>query len=215
MKLPLLFLAATATLLLQTGCVVGRRTVALPIPSLGSATATKGDFYIGEVTDNRRFENKPPAPSTPSIDGDVNSMSALQKSTMIGRQRNTYGKAMGDIALPADDSVSKRARLLLEEGLKLRGYQISADPQAARSATVSIDEFWAWFSPGMWAVSFEAKVHCTIKFKKADGSGEIVVRGYGMNKGQMASDANWQLAYSRAFQDFLEKLGPELDKAGL
>jgi hypothetical protein len=34
---------------------------------------------------------------------------------MIGRQRNGFGKAMGDMALPADDSVTKRTRLLVAD----------------------------------------------------------------------------------------------------
>lgn len=214
MKKPLI-LAVVLASTLTSGCVVGRRTVALPIPSQPAAASTKGEFRIDAVVDNRKFENKPSEASVPSIDGDIATLSSETKSSMIGRQRNTYGKAMGDIALPAGDSVIKRSRALLEEGLRRRGYTISDSPDAANSASVSIDEFWAWFSPGMWAVSFEARVTCTLRIKKADGSADLVIRGYGMNKGQVASDSNWQLAYTRAFEDFLAKMGPELDKAGL
>jgi len=174
----------------------------------------KGGFYIGAITDTRDFQNKPSDPSTPSVDGDVNALSQDQKGLMIGRQRNTYGMALGDIALPADDSVIKRTRLLLEEGLKHRGYQISADPSVPNCATVSINEFWAWFTPGFWSVSFEARVYCTITLKKPDGSVKLVVKGYGINRGQVASDANWQLAYDNAFRDFLSKFDAELEKVG-
>lgn len=210
-----LFVSLVLCSLLTSGCVVGRRTVALPIPTQPPASADKGGFHIAEVVDNRKFENKPRDASIPSIDGDVTSLSSEVKSSMIGRQRNTYGKAMGDIALPAGDSVVKRSRALLEEGLRRRGYTISDDPNAAHAASVSIDEFWAWFSPGMFAVSFEARVTCTLRVRKGDGSADVVIHGYGMNKGQVASDGNWQLAYTRAFEDFLAKMGPELDKAGL
>jgi len=209
-----LLVLSTVITLLQSGCVIGRRTIALPIPALDASTSVKGGVYIASITDNRVFENKPPVPSTPSVDGDVHTLSADQKAVMIGRQRNTYGMAMGDIALPAEDSVITRARLLLEEGLKRRGYQISPDASSPNSASISIDEFWAWFTPGFWNVSFESRVYCTITLKKLDGSFAVVVKGYGINHGQIASDANWQLAYDLAFRDFLSKLDVELDNIG-
>ena len=200
--------------LLQTGCVVGRRTVALPIPSIDAATAKKGVIYITSIADARTFQKNSAEPSTPSVKGNVNTLTIAQKEIIIGRQRNTYGMAMGDIALPADDSVIKRTRLLIEQGLQHRGYQISSDSNAPNTANISIDEFWAWFTPGFWSVSFEARVSCTINFKKPDDSVKVVVKGYGMNHGQVASDANWQQAYDLAFRDFLSKLDAELFKVG-
>ncbi|HEY4248978.1 MAG TPA: hypothetical protein VGM64_19290 [Lacunisphaera sp.] len=203
-------------LLLTSGCVTGRRTVSLPVHSLGTpAAASKGDFLISSVTDNRHFENKPSDPSTPSIDGDVNSLTPDQKASMIGRQRNTYGHAMGDIALPASDSVVQRTQELLKDALEQRGYHVTQDAAAPNSASVSIDQFWAWFTPGFASVSFEARVYCTLTIHKGGNGGTVVIKGNGLNRGQMASDANWALAYDRAFTDFLQKFGPEMEKAGL
>jgi hypothetical protein len=213
-KILLLLPLALAAAFLQTGCVVGRRTVSLPINEVAAPASPKGDFRVETVSDNRIFENKPAQPSIPSIDGDVNKMSAAQKGGMIGRQRNTYGKAMGDIALPAGDSVNQRVKLLVEQGLKQRGYRVTDDPAAPNATSVSIDEFWAWFSPGMWSVGFDARVSCTLTLRNGDRSTTIVVKGVGENRGQVASDANWQLAYDRAFTDFLEKLGSELARNG-
>jgi uncharacterized lipoprotein YajG len=133
---------------------------------------------------------------------------------MIGRQRNTYGKALGDISLEAGDSVTQRVQLLVEQALQQRGYRVSADATAGNSVVVSIDEFWAWFTPGMWSVTFESRVYCTLTLRRADQSGTVVIKGYGINHGQVAKDANWQLAYDRAFSDFLTKAGPELERAG-
>src|SRR5271170_1939758 len=123
-------------MILQSGCVVGRRTVDLPVPALGAGGSSRGDICVTSVTDARQFQNKPSDPSTPSIDGNVETLSAEQKSLMIGRQRNGFGMAMGDIALPAGDSVIQRAKLLVEEALKHRGYKISSDPAATSSASV-------------------------------------------------------------------------------
>lgn len=214
MKTCLIVVAMLGTLL-TSGCVTGRRSVALVVPPSAAAPETVGTVHLGSITDARTFMNRPPDPWIPSVEGDVAAMSADQKATMIGRQRNTYGRALGDVALPAGSSVAQVTRTLIEQGLKQRGFSTTADAGAPISIDVSIDEFWGWFTPGMWVVSFEARVYCTLTIKSSDQSTQAVIKGYGINRGQVASDANWQLAYRRAFEDFLLKIGPELSKAGL
>ena len=199
---------------LTSGCVVGRRTVGLEVPPAATSTGTKGDAYISGVVDNRTFENKPKDPSTPSIDGDVTALTAEGKSEMIGRQRNGYGKAMGDIALPAGQSVPQQVRSLVEFALKARGYNVTSSATAATKLNVSIDQFWAWFTPGMFSVTFEARVYCALTLTKDGKTTQLMVQGYGKNPGQVASDANWKEAYDRAYKDFLDKLNTELEKAG-
>jgi hypothetical protein len=201
--------------MLFSGCVVGRRTVSLSVPTtpaLGSAT--KGTVVIKKISDDRRFENKPKEPSTPSIDGDVNSITAEQKKMFIGRQRNTYGHAMGDIAMPAGQNVENRTFDLLKEGFARRGYTVSAEGESNAAVEVSIDEFWAWFSPGFATISFESRITCKLTVRRGDQVQTITVNGHGLNKGQVASDANWALAYTRGFDDFLKNLDAELAKAG-
>jgi len=73
MTIPLIAVIGAA-IVLQTGCVVGRRSFELPVPS-------------------------PSDPSMPSIDGDVTKVSVQEKNRMIGRQRNGFGYATGDMAL--------------------------------------------------------------------------------------------------------------------
>ena len=165
--------------------------------------ATKGHVYIAAITDDRQFENRPPEPSTPSIDGDVTKLSAEQKDQMIGRQRNGFGKAMGDIALPSGDSVTKRVRLLVEQGLARGGYRITTDPATSDKVAVSIRQFWAWSTPGAFVLTFEAKLSCAISVTNAAGTHMTVVNGYGINHGQIAKDGNWQEAYDPAFEEFM------------
>lgn len=206
-----------AAIVLQTGCVTGHRTLDLPATSATAVpAATHGRVYIASVTDDRKFENKPSDPSVPSIAGDVTKISAAEKDQMIGRQRNTFGHAMGDMSLPIGDSVTKRVRLLVEQGLMRDGYQVSADPNAPNSVAISVSEFWAWMTPGFWSLTFEAKIMCTVTVNNGDGSSHTAaVRGYGRNPGQFAKDVNWQDAYGPAFQDFITNLSREVDKIGL
>ncbi len=201
-------------LVLLTGCVLGRRTIDLPIQTIPTGTQEKGEIFIGKIHDGRTFQNKPSDPSLPSIDGDVNTLTEKQKGMMIGRQRGGFGNAAGDVALPANDSVTARTRQLLETGFKSRGYVITSDSTAPKSARATINKFWAWFTPGFWTITFEAHVNYTIRLTKPEGPSTMILQGYGRNQGQVASDANWQLAYQRAFQDFLSKLDSQLNLAG-
>ena len=197
------------------GCVVGRRTVSLPVPHAASLpAASKGEFVVLPAEDGRHFENKPPSPSTPSIDGDVKAVSADQLATMIGRQRNGYGHAMGDVGLTAPETVKSKLLELVKEGLTRSGYSVSNGSGGNNTISVKIDEFWAWFTPKFVAVQFEARLQSTLTIKSGDKSANVVVKGYGSNHGQVASDANWQLAYNRAFEDFLKNFELELTKAG-
>jgi hypothetical protein len=156
MRLSLLALIGVAVVF-QAGCVTGRRSLSLPVSTHEVPSATRGPVYIATVTDNRQFQNKPSDPSIPSIDGDVTQLSAAEKDRMIGRQRNTWGKAMGDIALQGNDSVTKRVRLLVEEGLHRKGYGVTNDPKAPIAAMVSVDEFWAWGTPGFWQLHLKRR----------------------------------------------------------
>jgi hypothetical protein len=185
------------------------------VSSIPPAGTTKGEVILETIKDARHFQNKPPAPSTPSIDGDVSTLTPETKATFIGRQRNGYGKAMGDITLPAGDSVVQRMQALIEEGLKRRGYALTKGKGEAGAVSVVINEFWAWFTPGMWAVTFEARLDSAVTIKRAGASHTLNVKGHGTNNGQVASDANWQLAYKRAFDDFLVNFDREVEKAGL
>lgn len=199
---------------LTSGCVTGRRMIALDTPVQTAPATSKGSVAIGAITDQRRFENKPSSPSTPSIDGDVNSASKDSLKGMIGRQRNGYGAAMGDVALAGGATVESQTRALITEGLKRRGYTAS-EGGGADAVTVNIDEFWGWFSPGFATVSFEARIRTNLSLTAGGQKRDLAVNGYGINKGQVASDANWQLAYARAFEDYLKNLDTALAGAGL
>jgi uncharacterized lipoprotein YajG len=214
MKFPLIALIGAA-IVLQAGCVTGRRTFELQVPTSEVPAATAGKVYIAGVTDDREFQNKPSDPSIPSIDGDVTKLSAADKDQMIGRQRNGFGKAMGDMALPPGESVTNRARLLVEQGLKRKGYAISTDPHSPNVVTVSVKDFWAWMTPGFVALTFEAKVACLISVTNTTGTYTTLVKGYGLNHGQFAKDGNWQEAYDPAFEDFITNFGMQWSNMGM
>ena len=202
------------TLSLLSGCVVGRRTVDAPIPQT-TGTSGKGAFYIGSIDDNRVFMDDPGTPSTPSVDGEVNETPKSVLETLIGRQRNSYGMALGDVALPNGETVVTRTRQLLEEGLRRRGFTISDAPDAPYSATVKIDQYWGWATPGFISVSIESKIKCTITVKTPQGSHTIVVNGYGIGEAMGANDQLWRTSYGNAYTAFLDDFAKQMNELGL
>ncbi|MEE8059041.1 MAG: YajG family lipoprotein [Pseudomonadales bacterium] len=201
--------------LVLAGCVTGTRNIQLTPPEYSSGKSASGLIYIASIEDKRIFEQKPKNPSTPSVKGNLSSASKEKLSTLVGRQRNGWGAAMGDVALPEGQTVQEKVRELLTKGLESRGYEVINDNNAPNKITVDIEKFWAWFSPGMWVISFESDIQCKINLENASGSSVIDVTGYGINKGQVASNANWELAYKRAFTDFMKNLDIALDSKGL
>ncbi len=216
MKFPT-FLTLSIAIVLQTGCVTGHRVLDLPQPAPTQVpVAPRGRVYIASVTDDRKFEVATWDQSVQSVAGDLFKLSAPEKDQIIGRQSNAYGHVMGDVRLPSGDSVTRRVRMLAEQGLMRDGYRVTTDPSAPNSLTISVNEFWGWGSAGFWTLTFEAKIQCTVNVNNGDGSVHtVVVRGYGRNLGQFAKDVNWRDAYAPALEDFTTNFSREVDKIGL
>ena len=204
-----------ALLIMLSGCVTGRRELTLTVPTAVPTAVTAGRVFLAEVTDDRQFVNKPDDPSTPSIDGDVTKLLAQDKDRMIGRQRNGYGHAMGDVSLAASDSVTKQVRSLIAQGLQSKGYQFTTDSTAPNVMKISTKEFWSWMTPGFVALTFEAKIQCAITVTNAAGSHTLTVKGHGLNHGQFAKDVNIVEAFDPAYADFLTNFASNIDNLGL
>jgi len=217
MRYSVVLLNCVVCICLTSGCVTGRRSFCVDVPPAESyaKNSAKGEIVVGQVSDARHFENKPDEPSTPSINGDVNQLSAEARSAFIGRQRGTFGHAWGDITLPVGQTVQGKVAELIREGLKRRGFEIVESTTTGGAVTAEVEQFWTWMSPGFWALSFEAQIKCKITISHGGHATSIIVKGHGLNHGQFAKDVNWQQAYDDAFTDFLSNLNEQLDAAGL
>lgn len=212
-------LALLPVLLLLGACATSRSTLTLDVPSQPTVVSGSKVASIDTVTDQRAFEEDPDEPSTPSLKkGEKYSLDAEGRNKAIARKRNGYGMAIGDIMLEGDATVESLTRDLVAQGLQQRGYRVvepgEALPEDALKLRVNVDEFWAWFTPGMWAATIEARVKTNIE-ATTDSTRSIEVLGYGENIVQSGRDLNWQQAYDRAFNDYLAKFKVALDSAGL
>lgn len=111
--------------------------------------------------------------------------------------------------------MTSEARALVEQGLRARGFTVGPAGTGDASVAIDVNKFWGWFSPGFATISFEAQIETSLKVTRAGETRSVVVNGYGKNVGQVASDANWQKAFSLAFDDFLKNAASALESVGL
>jgi uncharacterized lipoprotein YajG len=212
MLLPMVLLAA---------CATNRSQISLTVPP-HAATASVGDERLAviiTVADQRMFEERPRDPSIPSLKrGDRHALDSEGRKAAVGRKRNSYGKALGDIVLRPPQTVETITRQLLQTGLTGLGYRVldaaAPAPEGALVIDVGIEEFWAWFTPGFWAVSMEARMKTVLTLRGAAG-GSAIVTGYGTKSAQTGREGNYIQAYERAFENYLESLPAALREAGL
>ena len=218
MQLTRLVLAACSLVLLG-GCATSRSYMRLDTShsSATVTTATGKAVVIDSVQDARKFEEDPSDPSVPSLKKGVDyKLDVEQRKRAIARKRNGFGKAIGDIMLEDGQTVETLTRNLVSDGFARHGYQVlapgAAPPADAVHVNVAIDEFWAWFTPGMWTVDMEAKVHTLIR----TGTGvQLDVRAYGKNSGASGKEDNWREAFDRGFKEYAVRFDEAFSRSGM
>lgn len=211
--------AVLPLLLLLGACATNRSYIALDVPSADTRIDGGKIAVIESVVDQRKFEEDPDEPSTPSLKkGEKYALDDEGRKAAIARKRNGYGMAIGDIQLQPPQTVETITRGLVAEGLQQRGYRVveaGEAPADALRVQVGIDEFWAWLTPGFWAIEMEAKLKTLLRFSGASTTREIKVSAYGSKAAQTGMEDNWKTAYGRAFEDYLAKQKAAFDQANL
>ncbi len=142
---------------LATGCATGRGTIDLK--ATYSVNPTTGpDVKLVRVSDRRVFQVDPSQPSIPSLmDGQINNSAITSRA--IARKRGGFGAALGDIVLPEGRTVVQVVSEVLSRGLRESGYRVleAGEPKYDDAVPLEVDihQFWAWFTPGFWAITLE------------------------------------------------------------
>jgi len=176
------------------GCATSRSEIALVTkPAAISAVESAPTVTIRSVIDERVFMQSPPDPSTPSLGGEgANAASAETKARAIGRKRNTFGKALGDVLLQNGQTVDGLVRDNLATALQAAGYRVVPNNTAPANALVldvRIKQFWAWFQPGFWALKLHTRIETELK--RSDATVPTVIRVDVEDSRQMATDSAW------------------------
>jgi hypothetical protein len=197
----IVFLAALS------GCAVTRSEIQVSNPGasqpMTSSTAAR-TVLIRSITDERVFEDDSPDASVPSLgSGGVNKASAEVKARAIGRKRNGYGIAMGDVLLKEGQTVVGLTRDCVTTGLEQAGYRVASDPSEAGPSPLVLDvrirKFWAWLQPGFWAVTVHAVIATELQF---DGEQPRVIDVPTQQDHQFVTDGVWMQTVMQALKDY-------------
>jgi hypothetical protein len=184
------------------GCAVGRGTVDVSAPQ-GTNPATGKYVRIDSVKDKRTFTPAPPRADMASLDPDEDSSDA-SKARAIGRKRNSYGKALGDVVLPEGKTVSGLVAGALATGFQEAGYVVvkEGDPNFAAAAPVTADviDFWAWFQPGFWSVSTNHKSELQLTGDVGALHGSQTVKTRVSESKQVVTSSDWREIVEKGLQ---------------
>lgn len=214
----LLTAALLAASLLLGGCATSRSELQLAQPSLPavqSLNANAPTAVIRTVKDERTFEQAPDEPSTPSLgfEGALQA-TAEAKARAIGRKRNTFGKALGDVFLQDGQTVGGIVRENLAAALREAGFNVLGE-QATEPASLVIDvhirKFWAWIQPGFWAITVNADISTDLDLSSA--SSPLPVTIHVEDARQFVTDSVWVETIEKALQSYRREVSSKLSGA--
>lgn len=200
--------------LLITGCATSRGILDVRIDESRNPESGRA-VKIARVTDSRLFEESPRSPSIPSLKGrEIGDKSITSRA--IARKRNGYGKAIGDILLPEGRTVENLVREALVRSFRETGYRVIDDKAELSDNAVQIEadieQFWAWVTPGFWAISMEFEAKVKIKGDVTSFREGETVRGYIELHSQAPGTRAWMNTINKGIDIFIEEVKKRITK---
>lgn len=211
------FLGILIMMLVLTSCATNRGIVRVDVPPPETEAQLNGkSIVINSVIDNRRFEENPKTQDIPSLGfGGAAVATEDIKKRAIGRKRNTYGKALGDILLEEGQTVETVISSALERSFVEKGYAVVAPKdKTADTITVDarIDKFWAYMTPGFWAITLSSDISTDIilNIPEAGRTDEKVITVKSEGKYQTGGEGNWMEVIYSAIEKYVAAVKREL-----
>ncbi len=201
---------------LLSACATSRSVIDLPAPAAPAATTQQAagrDVYINLPRDKRAFEVAPSSPNIPSLDPSEDSSDKI-RARAIGRKRNTFGKALGDILLPEGKTVESLTAGAIRQAFQERGYRVLDDKSKVSDSTYVVDveltRFWAWMNPGFWAITLSAEISTVLDIKSPSGPSRQTVSVKASDNFQTGMEGNWIEVINKALKAYVDDLQKKL-----
>jgi uncharacterized lipoprotein YajG len=202
-KLALLLLCTTLV-----GCATSRSELKLTDPTADApapAVRKAQTVLIRAVTDQRVFEQAPKDPSIPSLGFEGAAQATAEvKARAIGRKRNTFGAALGDVLLENGQTVTGVVRDSLAAGLRQAGYRVTSNAAEAGPSPlvmdVAVKEFWAWFNPGFWSITLSTRITTDLVIQ--GGPPSMTVNVLAQDSRQAAFESAWIEIVDKALKEY-------------
>ncbi|VXC13743.1 Predicted component of the type VI protein secretion system [Pseudomonas sp. 8Z] len=196
-------------LALCVGCATSRSEVDVMPASLDKAsnTASLGKKVYINTVDERVFEAKPKQADIPSLKNAEISDRAITERA-IGRKRNGYGKALGDVLLPSGRTISALVGESVASAYRQAGYEVVTKPEtSAAEVKVHVKEFWSWFSPGFFYVTVNNKSRLNIE---TDGQQSMEIVTFKSDGMQAVTDSDWKAITEAGLQEIAKETASKL-----
>lgn len=200
--------------ILLVSCATNRGIVNLKLPDAKVISQANGSqVFIKSVSDDREFQENPKTQDVPSLGfGGAANASIDIKKRAIARKRNGFGKALGDILLEKNQTVETVISDALKRSFAELGYEVLRNQEEITKETIvidaSIEKFWAYMTPGFWAITLSSEISTNLLITIADNDGnykeEIYVKSDG--KYQIASGRNWMEIMHKSIQKYMEQV---------
>ena len=186
-------------------------------PPPDSDTQLNGKTVVIEfVRDNRQFQENPQTQDIPSLGfGGAASATDEIKKRAIGRKRNGFGKALGDILLEEDQTVETVIDAALKTAFAEKGYKVLTEKSKTDdtiTVDASIEKFWAYMTPGFWAITLSSDISTDITLNIPENGKveEKIITVKSEGKYQTGIEENWMEVVHGAIQKYIDALKKEL-----
>ena len=209
-KLMLSFIGA----LIISGCAINRSTLDIQLPKGQQAQLNGKQVYINSVVDKRSFQVSPPSPDIPSLDPSEDQTEQI-KMRAIGRKRNGFGKALGDMLLKDGETVQSLTNKSIRQAFEDKGYSIVANKDGVTKDTyivdVNIEKFWAWMNPGFWQITLSSEISTDVIIKSSKGTTNQQISVKAADGYQVATESNWMEIIQKSIQLYINDLKSKLN----
>jgi uncharacterized lipoprotein YajG len=206
-------LLVTVAVFILTGCI-SSQGFKIDVPGKTMVKPNGIQVYIRDIRDNREFQVRPRSADIPSFGSKKNISNPQIQCRTVGRQRNGYGKALGNVFLREDQKIENVVYEAIKSSLNSLGYEVTDSKAYAKENAVildvAIDKFWGWINMGGgWVMRMESGIQTTITV--ASTSKKLVIEGNGRNHYQVASSANWKKVLELAIKDYISNANDKLN----
>ncbi|MEI7431824.1 MAG: flagellar biosynthesis protein [Betaproteobacteria bacterium] len=192
------------------GCATSRSALDVSVPAASNVSQPNGKtVFINSAVDKRSFQTAPSTPEIPSLDPSEDQSDKVRLRA-IGRKRNGFGKALGDILLKEGSTVETMTSASIAQAFSDNGYRVIANKNEATNETfivdASINKFWAWMNPGMWAITLSTEISTDLTIKSSNGSEIKKVSVKASDNYQVGTESNWIEVIDKALRLYVDDL---------
>ncbi len=210
-QLTVIFLA----ILSISGCATSRSIIDVPYPAADKfSPANDKEVFIASVKDQRVFETAPREPNIPSLDPTESQNDSIRLRS-IGRKRNTFGKALGDIILKEDKTVETLMAASIRQAFIENGYRLIDSKDKINDKTTVVDatinKFWSWMNPGFSSITLSTEIATDLSLKSAEGVTKTSISIKNAGNYQTGMEGNWLEVLNKALQIYIDDLKTKIN----